>query len=91
MSITRYCTYLMMKAGFDLILMQDDSFVIAKQKPKLPPDPLYTRVYKYEKNDPEFYYWLIRKNEDVILGPYQFEEFNDVRSRYKVPTNLKLI
>jgi hypothetical protein len=66
----------------------DDDFIIAKQKPKLPQDPLYEKDYKYNRGDNEFYYWLIVKNEELVLGPLNLEEFNIQRSNQKVPDKL---
>jgi adenine/guanine phosphoribosyltransferase-like PRPP-binding protein len=68
----------------------DDNFIIAKQKPKLPQDPLYGKDYKYSKGGKEFYYWLIVKKSDVVLGPLSFEAFNNSRIKYKVPRNIML-
>ena len=39
----------------------NDEFIIAKQKPKLPQDPLYDNNYKYNRGDKEYYYWIIIK------------------------------
>jgi len=66
----------------------DDDFIIAKQKPKLPQDPLYEKDYKYSKGDKEYYYWLIVKDSNLVLGPLNFEEFNSSRIKYKVPNNI---
>ena len=68
----------------------DDDFIIAKQKPKLPQDPLYEKDYKYIKGDKEYYYWLIVKESNLVLGPLNFEEFNSSRIKYKVPNNIML-
>lgn len=68
----------------------DDKFIIAKQKPKLPQDPLYDKDYKYDKGDNEFYYWLIVKNENLVLGPLNFEKFNMQKDKYKVSDKLVL-
>ena len=66
----------------------DDDFIIAKQKPKLPQDPLYDKDYKYNTGDKDFYYWLIVKNVNLILGPFNLDEFNIQRSKQKVPNKL---
>lgn len=68
----------------------DDNFIIAKQKPKLPQDPLYDEDYKYSKGVEEYYYWLIVKESNLILGPLSFEEFNNSRIKYKIPDNIML-
>lgn len=68
----------------------DDDFIIAKQKPKLPQDPLYDKDYKYNRGDNEFYYWLIVKNEKLVLGPLNLDEFNILKDKYKVSDKLML-
>ncbi len=68
----------------------DDDFIIAKQKPKLPQDPLYDKDYKYNRGDKEFYYWLIAKNKNLVLGPFNLEEFNIQKNKYKVSSELIL-
>lgn len=68
----------------------DDDFIIAKQKPKLPQDPLYDKEYQYTKGNMEFYYWLIIKENNLVLGPYDLEEFNNQMRNYKIPNELKL-
>ncbi len=68
----------------------DNNFIIAKQKPKLPQDPLYEKEYKYNGGVKEFYYWLIVKNENLVLGPYKLEKFNIQRNKYKVSDKLML-
>jgi adenine/guanine phosphoribosyltransferase-like PRPP-binding protein len=66
----------------------DDDFIIAKQKPKLPQDPLYEKDYKYDRGDKEYYFWIIEKNENIVLGPLNLEEFKIQRRKYKVPNEL---
>ena len=68
----------------------DDNFIIAKQKPKLPQDPMYDKDYKYNSGVKEFYYWLIIKNENIVLGPFDLEEFNIRRNKYRVSDELML-
>ena len=68
----------------------NNNFIVAKQKPKLPQDPLYEKDYKYSKGDKEYYYWIIIKEDNLVLGPLSFEEFNSSRIKYKVPNNIIL-
>lgn len=68
----------------------DDDFIIAKQKPKLPQDPLYEKEYKYNRGNHGFYYWLIIKNENLVFGPLNLEEFNILIDKYKVSKKLVL-
>ena len=66
----------------------DDKFIIVKQKPKLPQDPLYNKDYEYDKGDYEFYYLLIVKKEDLVLGPLNFDEFIKQKDKYNVSDKL---
>lgn len=68
----------------------DKSFIIAKQKPKLPQDILYDKKYNYDNGDNDFYYWLIVKNEHTVLGPYNLLEFKNIKVKYNVPEGLIL-
>lgn len=68
----------------------DNEFIIAKQKPKIPQDPLYEKEYIYKNGCDKVYYWLIIKRDNFVLGPFDFEEFKLVRNKYKVSDNLKL-
>ena len=67
----------------------DHKFIIAKQKPKLPQDPLYDKDYKYSKGDNEFYYWLIVKDKHIVLGPFDEIEYLEIRKKYEVSEKLK--
>ncbi len=67
----------------------DDNFIIAKQKPKIPQDPLYDLDYKYNKGTNEYYYWIIVKDSNIVLGPLSIEEFNISRIKLKLPNNIK--
>jgi len=68
----------------------NEKFIIAKQKPKLPQDPLYDNDYKYNRGEKEYYYWIIIKESNFVLGPLSLEEFNDQKNKYKIPNNLTL-
>jgi len=68
----------------------DDDFIIAKQKPKLPQDPLYDKDYKYDRGDKEFYYWIIIHKKKLILGPLDFDKYKLVRKENNVPEDLIL-
>lgn len=67
----------------------DHDFIIAKQKPKLLQDPLYEKEYKYNRGNNEFYYWLIVKDEKLVLGPLNLDEFNVICDKFRV-SKLKL-
>jgi hypothetical protein len=68
----------------------NNDFIIAKQKPKLPQDPLYDKTYKYNLGENVLYYWLIDKENQIVYGPLNIEEFNKVKVKLKVPNELKL-
>lgn len=65
-------------------------YIIAKQKPKLPPDPLYSKEYVYLNGSDSVYYWLIIKKEHCVLGPMNLDEFKMAKAKYNVPDDLKL-
>jgi len=65
-------------------------FIIAKQKPDLPQSILYEKKYEYKYGANEFYYWLIVKDEYLVLGPFNLSEFNEVRQKYMVPNALEI-
>lgn len=53
----------------------DNEFIIAKQEPKLPQDPLYDRNYEYRKGKNTLYFWIILKEKDIAFGPMDKVEF----------------
>lgn len=63
-------------------------FIIAKQRPKLPQDPLYKRNYSYKNGDNELYYWIIIKKTDSVLGPLDFKEFYESASELNLPKSM---
>ena len=65
-------------------------FIIAKQKPLLPPDPLYDKEYLYPLGVATVYYWIIIQKEHVVLGPMSLDAFNDAKVKCHVPNDLKL-
>ena len=67
----------------------NDDFIIAQQRPKLPPDPLYEAEYDYPDPSRD-YFWIIDKRDDSIVGPLTFQEYEAARDRYGVPDNLIL-
>jgi hypothetical protein len=68
----------------------NDKFIIAKQIPKLPLDPLYDHEYKYNRGNKEYYYWIIVKESSLVLGPLSLGEFNNQKIKYKIPNSLIL-
>ena len=67
----------------------NDEYIIAKQKPKYPQEPLYKRKYEYGTND-SLFYWIILKTNDVVLGPLSWQEYLDMRLKYQIPIELSL-
>ena len=67
----------------------DDRFILAQQRPDLPPDPLYKATYNYPDPDRD-YFWIIDKRDDSQTGPLSFREYEAARDRYGVPDNLVL-
>lgn len=68
----------------------NDKIIIAKQKPKLPQDPLYKKKYKYINDGNNIYYWVIIKDKNISYGPLGNSEYEKLRTKLKVPNNLQL-
>lgn len=68
----------------------DNKFIIAKQKPKLPQDPLYDKTYNYPNGENGFYYWLIIKESNTVFGPLSITELDSLKTEYKAPKALIL-
>lgn len=69
----------------------DNDFIIAKQKPKEYDEIIYdTKEYYYPFGRDTIYYWLIIKNQQKVIGPLSFEDFQHLKIKYKVPAKLKL-
>jgi len=67
----------------------DNKFIIAKQRPKLPQDHLYKKDYRYTiKNN--LFYWIIVKENNVVFGPLNMQEYKSIRLKYKIPQKLQL-
>jgi len=66
----------------------DKNFIIAKQKPKIPQDPLYNGDYHYKNGIDQNYFWLIIHSKEFVKGPLDMEEFKLARKQYNVPSNL---
>ena len=67
----------------------NSKFIIAKQKPLYPPDPLY-KEYIYPNGIDTFYYWLIIKKEHLLFGPLSKLELDSLKIKYNVPKKLSL-
>lgn len=68
----------------------NDKFIIAKQKPRIPQDSMYDKTYEYKNGANVFYYWLIVKEEHIVLGPLDIDSFEKERVKYKIPKELRL-
>ncbi|MDH5415244.1 MAG: DUF3997 domain-containing protein [Flavobacteriaceae bacterium] len=67
----------------------DENFIIAKQKPKLPQDPLYEKEYYYRGGANGEYYWIVIKYSHVVLGPLSDVEYKEMRKKHKIPGKLE--
>jgi hypothetical protein len=68
----------------------NNDFIIAKQRPKVPAEPLYARHPIYVSGLEHEYYWIIDHAHDTIWGPLLEEEYLRTRDRIGVPTELAL-
>jgi hypothetical protein len=68
----------------------NSDFIIAKQKPKMPGDPLYDKEYQYKRGVDVYYYWLIIKKSNQIYGPLDLSEFIQLKFKYHIPEELQL-
>ena len=71
----------------------DDQFIIAKQKPAEYDNVMYEFNGKwndYFLGRDTVYYWLIIKKEHKVLGPLDYDKFNELRIDYDVPKKLIL-
>ncbi len=66
----------------------DKKFIVAKQKPKIPQDPLYNKDYQYKDGFNTSYFWLIVHEKNLVLGPFSEAEFAVIRKEYNVLDNL---
>lgn len=66
----------------------DRRFIVAKQKPKIPQDPLYDKDYQYKDGVDKIYFWLIIHEKNLVLGPMNEEEFTTVCKKYNVSEKL---
>lgn len=67
----------------------NSEFIIAKQKPKLPQEPLYKKDYVYN-TDNTFFYWIIVKANNIVIGPLDMQGYINMRLKYQVPDKLIL-
>lgn len=67
----------------------NQNFIIAKQKPKIPQDPLYSRTYVYENGIIQYYYWIIIHEKRLVLGPLSEDEFKLHIKEYSIPLNFE--
>lgn len=68
----------------------DDEFILARQKPKLPADPLYNEQPVYVNGPEHDYYWIIDHKQETIWGPLDEQEYLRTRSLAGVPSELTL-
>jgi len=68
----------------------DKDFIIAKQQPKLPQNPLYERQFEYNNGENSFYYWLVNKKKHIVIGPLDSTSFFKIKKELKVSEKLSL-
>ena len=61
----------------------NDKFIVARQHPKLPPDPLCEINFNYPEKVSDFY-WIILKNEHVVLGPFLLYDYLKEKKRLNI-------
>ena len=66
----------------------NSNFIIAKQKPKIPQEPLYSKKYSYDNGVDTVYYWIIVNKERLVLGPLSYESFDALRIKFNVSKEL---
>lgn len=67
----------------------NSEFIIAKQKPKLPQESLYKKDYVFN-TDNTFFYWIIVKANNIVIGPLNRQEYINMRLKYQIPYKLTL-
>lgn len=68
----------------------DDDFILARQNPKIPGDPLYSREPDYTLGENYLYFWIVSHAHDSIWGPMSEEEYMRARAVLGVPADLVL-
>ena len=68
----------------------DKQFIIVKQKPRKYPNATKSDRGIYPSGRDTIYYWLIIKAEEKVLGPLDFEEFKELKTKYGVSNELVL-
>lgn len=69
----------------------DKHFIIVKQKPKKNNEAIYDKIeYIYPSGRDTIYYWLIIKEEQKVFGAMDYESFQNLKKKYKVPNKLVL-
>lgn len=63
-------------------------FIIAKQRLKIQPDPMYKKEYDFPNNTD--YYWIIVIQTDSIIGPVNYSHFANIRKLLGVPARLNI-
>lgn len=66
-------------------------FIVAAQRPYENYCPYDSYVEDFANGMDTTYFWLIVKNEDMILGPYELSKFKEITEKYQVPLGLPLI
>ncbi|SEL95854.1 DUF3997 domain-containing protein [Parapedobacter koreensis] len=67
----------------------NSKFIIAEQRPSRFNDVMYDAI-DYSDGREAMYYWVILKESKTVFGPLNKDEFQQLREKYKVPTDLEL-
>ena len=69
----------------------DEHFIVAKQRPQKYNEAIYDKTeYVYPLGCDTIYYWLIIKHEQKVFGAMDYESFQKLKKKYKVPDKLVL-
>lgn len=63
-------------------------FILAKQIPKIPQDPLYEIEYEYPNGYDSIYYWIIVIDKHEVFGPYDKRKYSERLRELNVPFEL---
>lgn len=63
----------------------DKEYIVAKQKPKIPQEPLYKYKYEYAEGNDCYYYWVITKRNNEAYGPLNEKDYRAICENLKIP------
>lgn len=69
----------------------NEDFIIAKQKPEKKDPPYYfEEKWVYPLGRDTTYYWVIIKQKHEVLGPLNYDGFEQVKKDYHIPETLTM-